>query len=64
MEYDILCIFTPTGKTYTFRDVKLLCDNETTLQFAYAAMSDGRVKVATFPKATLCGWSLTPKKEM
>ena len=61
MEYEILCIFTPTGRTYTFRNVKLICDNETVLQFGYAAMSDGNTKVATFPKATLCGWSLTPK---
>lgn len=59
MEYSILCIFTPTGKTYTFRDVKVICDNETVLQFSYAAMSDGKSKTATFPKATLCGWSVT-----
>jgi len=61
MEYSILCIFTPTGRTYTFRDVTMLCDNETVLQFSYAAMSDGKSKVAIFPKATLCGWSVTPK---
>jgi len=61
MEYEILCIFAPTGKTYTFKNVKLLCDNETVLVFQYAAMSDGKSKIATFPKATLCGWSVTPK---
>ena len=60
MKYAILCIFTPTGRTYTFKSVEILCDNETILQFAYAAMSDGKAKVATFPKNTLCGWSLTP----
>jgi len=60
-EYSILCIFTPTGKTYTFREVKLLCNNETVLVFDYSAMSDGKSKVATFPKATICGWSLTEK---
>ena len=61
MYYDILCIFTPTGRTYTFRDVKMVCDNETVLQFSYSSMSDDRYKTATFPKATLCGWSVTPK---
>ena len=58
-EYAILCIFTPTGRTYTFKNVWMVCDNETVLQFEYAAMSDGNRKVATFPKATLCGWSVT-----
>jgi hypothetical protein len=43
--------------------VKILCDNETVLQFGYAAMSDGKTKVATFQKATICGWSLTSKAE-
>ena len=62
MEYDILCIFTQTGRTYTFRNVELTCDNETVLQFNYCAMSDGRCKTATFPKTTLCGWSVTPRK--
>lgn len=60
MQYAILCIFTPTGKTYTFRSVDIVCDNETTLQFTYAAMSDGKSKTATFPKANICGWSVTP----
>lgn len=60
MEYLILCIFTNTGRTYTFKNVKMVCDNETVLVFDYAAMSDGKSKTATFPKATLCGWSVTP----
>jgi len=59
MRYDILCIFTTTGRTYTFRNVELLCDNESVLVFNYSAMSDGKIKTATFPKATLCGWSTT-----
>jgi len=62
MEYQILCIFTPVGRTYTFKNVKVFCDNETVLQFGYVAMSDGKTKIATFPKATLCGWSVTPKE--
>ena len=59
MKYSILCIFTPTGRTYTFRDVEVTCDNESVLQFQYLAMSDGKQKVATFPKANISGWSVT-----
>ena len=59
MKYSILCIFTPTGRTYTFKDVEVVCDNESVLQFKYSAMSDGKQKLGTFPKATLCGWSVT-----
>lgn len=59
MKYSIICIFTTTGRTYTFRDIEMICDNETMLVFSYEAMSDGESKVATFPKATLCGWSVT-----
>ena len=59
MEYEIICIFTPTGRTYTFKSIKMLCDNETILQFQYQAMSDSKIKTATFPKNTICGWSVT-----
>ncbi len=62
MEYAIICIFMPTGKTFTFKDIKIECDNESVIAFSYSAMSDGKLKVATFPKATLCGWSLTEKE--
>lgn len=58
-EYSILCIFTTTGRTYTFRNVKVVCDNETVLVFKYAAMSDGKDKTATFYKNMFCGVSLT-----
>lgn len=60
MEYQSICIFTPTGRTYTFRTVKLLTDNETVLVFAYKAMSDSLAKVATFQKNQICGWSVLP----
>ena len=60
MRYKILCIFTHYGKTYTFRDVEIICSNETTLQFNYIAMSDGLAKTATFPKSNMAGWSVTP----
>ena len=59
--YSILCIFTPYGHTFTFKNVSTICNNETTLQFNYAAMSDGKERLATFPKNTFCGWSTTPK---
>lgn len=58
MKYASLCIFTPTGRTYTFKNVEVLCDNETVIQFGYSAMSDGKQKVATFYKSTICGVSL------
>lgn len=61
MGYEILCIFTHYGKTYTFRNVEIICSNETTLQFNYMAMSDGQAKIATFPKPNIAGWSVTPK---
>ena len=60
MKYSILCIFTHTGSTYTFRNVEIICDDEKVLQFEYSAMSDGKIKRATFPKAEFCGWSVTP----
>ena len=60
MKYAILCIFTRQGNTFTFKNVEVVCDNETILQFTYTAMSDGNVKTATFPKCGVCGWSLTP----
>ena len=62
MEHDILCIFTHTGRTYTFRNVKVIHHNESVLAFNYTAMSDGKVKTATFPKANIAGWSVTPKE--
>ena len=61
MEYDMICIFTPQGSTFLFHDVKILCENERILQFSYKAMSDGRTKLAIFPKQQLSGWSVTPK---
>ena len=59
MKFSILCIFTSQGKTFTFKDGTVVCSNESTLQFTYSAMSDGKLKTATFPKNTICGWSVT-----
>jgi len=60
MRFKTLCIFTSCGKTFTFKNGKVICDNESILQFEYTAMSDGEVKVATFPKSNIAGWSITP----
>ena len=60
MDYKSICIFTHAGKTYTFRNISILCNNESVIQFKYTAMSDGGIKEATFPKNNICGWSLYP----
>lgn len=52
-----ICIFTPTGRTYTFRDITVETDNESVLAFRYLAMSDGNEKRATFLKNMVCGFS-------
>lgn len=57
-----LCIFTETGRTYTFRNVDITCDNETVLCFAYKAMSDGKAKFATFQKSRIIGWAVLPRE--
>ena len=59
LKFSIICIFTQSGRTYTFKNVEMLCENETVIQFSYKAMSDGKEKIATFPKSNICGWSLT-----
>ena len=59
--YSIICIFIGSGKTFTFKNIEMLCDNESIIQFSYRAMSDGLEKIATFPKSNICGWSLTEK---
>lgn len=64
MNYAIICIFTHFGRTYTFRNCEILSNNESFLQFNYTAMSDGQEKVASFPKSSICGWSVTPVREV
>ena len=54
-----ICIFTQTGRTYSFKDITIVCDNETVISFSYKAMSDGNKKVATFQKNMICGWSIS-----
>lgn len=55
----ILCIFLNTGRTFTFRNVNVLHDNEFAITFEYAAMSDGLAKQATFYKAHVAGVAKT-----
>jgi hypothetical protein len=58
MEAKILHIFTAYGKTFTFRDVTIIHDNESVLVFRYGAMSDGNVKTASIIKSNIIGWSV------
>jgi hypothetical protein len=52
-----LCVFTPYGYTFTFRDVELIHDNETGIRFRYSAMSDGLNKEANFYRHQIVGVS-------
>jgi len=58
VEYSMITIFANSGNTFTFRSVEITLMNETVLQFSYESMSDGKTKIATFPKSTICGWSM------
>ncbi|HBF42340.1 MAG TPA: hypothetical protein DDW42_01680 [Desulfobacteraceae bacterium] len=62
MNYSILCIFLPSGTTFTFKDVEVVTSNETHLQFNYQAMSDGKIKTANFPKRNIAGWSVMSER--
>lgn len=53
-----VCFFLTSGKTFTFRNAKILTDNETAISISYIAMSDGLHKTATFYKANLAGVSI------
>ena len=58
--YKLLCVFLPSGSTFTFHNVYVTVDNESVLCFECLAASDGLSKRATFPKANIVGWSVTP----
>ena len=53
-----LCVFCPTGRTFTFCNVDVRVNNETVLVFDYRAMSDGKVKTMTVQKSAIIGWSV------
>lgn len=50
-------IFLSTGHTFTFREVENVVENETSLQFDYVAISDGRKKSVTFYRPEIVGHS-------
>jgi hypothetical protein len=58
-----ICIFLVSGHTYTFRDVKITCDNETVIAFEYKAMSDAEWKHAVFFKQHVAGISTLSEKK-
>ena len=64
-KFKTLCLFLPTGRTYTFKDVTLTVDNETVLVFHYTAMSDSNSKTMVVYKTQIVGWSfLEPDDEL
>ena len=50
-------IFLITGKTFTFRNVSGVIENETSLSFNYWAMSDGKFKKVSFYRPGIVGHS-------
>lgn len=52
-----VCLFMPSGKTFTFKDVTIHSDNEQVLVLDYTAMSDGNRKRITVYKSSIVGWS-------
>jgi hypothetical protein len=53
----VLCIFLMSGKTFTFKWADIITNNESTLVFNYQAMSDQKLKTATFNKNQIAGYS-------
>ncbi|KKL90259.1 hypothetical protein LCGC14_1906460, partial [marine sediment metagenome] len=60
-KYQSICFFLPTGKTFTFRNSKILTDNEQVWVVEYEAMSDGWVKTVTFFKSHVAGIAILEK---
>lgn len=54
-----LHIFTDGGRTFTFLDVTILVNNESTLVFEYGAQSDGATKHGSFDKHRIVGHSIS-----
>ena len=50
-------IFLMSGRTFTFRDVNNVVENETSLTFSYIAMSDDKQKAVTFYRPEIVGHS-------
>lgn len=62
MKFHALVIFLDSGHTFTFYHIELVIDNESMLRFKYTSASDGREKVASFPKANIAGWSVASER--
>jgi hypothetical protein len=52
-----ICLFIPTGRTFTFKNAEILTNNETVLVIEYVAMSDGKSKKITVQKDQIVGWA-------
>lgn len=50
-----ICIFLTSGRTFTFREVSIIHDNESAITFSYTAMSDENEKTVTFYKNHVAG---------
>ena len=50
-------IFLCSGRTFTFRNVSDIIENETSLTFTYTAMSDGKPKSVVFYRPEMAGHS-------
>lgn len=50
-------IFLSTGRTFTFRDVTNVVENETSISFGYTAVSDGNLKSVVFYRPGMAGHS-------
>ena len=53
----IICFFLISGKTFTFKHVCNIVENERLVTFSYVAMSDGRIKDGKFYVDNIAGWS-------
>jgi hypothetical protein len=60
LKFESICIFLPTGKTFTFRQATIKVDNETMLILGYEAMSDGKTKTVIIQKSAIVGWAVCP----
>jgi hypothetical protein len=55
-----ICLFSARSQnTWTFRDAKIVQNNETVLVVEYKAMSDGKIKTLTAQKSAIIGWSVS-----
>lgn len=55
IRYESICFFLVSGRTFTFRDAKVVQDNESEITIHYTAMSDGKTKAARFSKQHVAG---------